>query len=507
MRYLPLVLSGGLLISLLLPGLLGPESRQAPDAVAIDTLVKDARRHWDVPGVAVAIVRNDEVIYLKGFGVRELGSDQTVTPDTLFPLASCTKSFTTTAMALLVDEGKMTWDDPVRKHVPYFRLADPLANAQVTLRDLITHRTGVGGHDLLWYRSPWTQEEIIRRVGLVQPDRPFRTTFLYQSTMFLTAGHAVAAAAKTSWADFVQQRLFDPLGMKSANFTTSAALKAPDHASPHRRDGQGRIGVIPWYPIEVPDPAGSINASARDLAQWLRFQLGDGTFAGKRLVSAANLKETHTPQIVQRLEGPAAALNPDTNLMSYGMGWVIQDYRGHQLVSHGGAIDGFRTHFTLVPREKLGLVLLNNLHRTHMNLALSNSLVDLLLGLPKKDWNAYVSGVVKKDQEEAARRVEERLSKRQHGTRPSRELSAYTGSYEEPAYGTVRVTLESGSLVWRWNSFTCPLHHFHFDTFLAQDEFLGHPDVAFTLGADGQVAGMRVGEVLNVEFRRAIDKR
>jgi hypothetical protein len=184
------------------------------------------------------------------------------------------------------------------------------------------------------------------------------------------------------------------------------------------------------------------------------------------------------------------------------MGWVIQDYRGHLLVSHAGAIDGFRAHLTLVPKARLGIVLLNNLHQTKMNQAVSNTLVDLLLGLPKKDWNAFIAREVRKEEEAARKREEARLAKQHHGTKPSRELAAYVGTYEDPAYGTVQVTLEERALVWHWNSFTARLHHFHYDTFLAQEDFLGNPDVVFTLGADGDVASMKVGGVMDVGFRK-----
>ena len=482
---------------------------QQTDSAAIDRIVKEALRFWQVPGLAVAIIRDDEVVYLKGFGVKEIGKDSPVTPDTLFPLASCTKAFTTTAMAMLVDEGKMSWDDPVRQHVEFFHLSDPSADALVTLRDLISHRTGVGSHELLWYRSPWSQEEIIRRIGKVKLDYPFRTTFHYQTTMFTTAGWAVSKAGKIPWADFVRQRILDPLDMKSTNFTTTAALKSSDHASPHRLVAgvsdpghRAKIEVIPWYQIDKPEPAGSINSCARDLAQWVRFQLSDGSLKGKRLVSAKNLNETHTSQTIIRLEGDVRGMNPDTFQISYGMGWVIQDHRGQLLVSHAGAIDGFRAHITLLPKAKLGIVLLNNLHQTQMNLALSNNLVDLLLGLPKKDWNAYIGEQVRKQEAAALTRYQEREASRKLGTKPSRDLVAYAGAYEDRAYGTATVSLENGSLVWKWSTFVSRLEHFQDDTFTIQNPLLGNPRVAFILEADGEVTAMKVMDVMNVEFKR-----
>jgi CubicO group peptidase (beta-lactamase class C family) len=501
---------------------------QPIDSAAIDRTVQEAMRYWQVPGVAVAIVRDDAVIYLKGFGVKEIGKKNPVTPDTLFPLASCTKAFTTTAMAILVDEGKMGWDDPVRKHVEFFHLSDPSADALVTLRDLVSHRTGVGSHELLWYRSPWSQEEIIRRIGKVKLDYPFRSTFHYQTTMFTTAGWAVSKASKSTWPDFVQKQILNPLEMNHTNFTTTVTLKSPDHASPHtwrarepasdsrRPDALaggltslnpgGKLQVIPWYEIDKPEPAGSVNSCARDLAQWVRFQLGDGSFKGKRLVSAKNLGETHTPQTIIRLEGNVRDMNPDTLQISYGMGWVIQDYRGQLLVSHAGAIDGFRAHLILVPKAKLGIVLLNNLDHTQMNLALSNTLIDQLLGLPKKDWNAYVGEQVRKQEAAAQARYRERQASRKSGTKPSRELSAYAGTYEEPAYGTATISLENGSLVWKWSTFADELEHFQDDTFTIQNLLLGNPRVTFTVGPDGDVATIKVLDVLNVEFKKIKSK-
>jgi CubicO group peptidase (beta-lactamase class C family) len=474
---------------------------EGPDSAAVDALVNKTLAAWHVPGVAVAIVRDGEVIYLRGHGVRDLATKAPVTPDTLFPIASCTKAFTTTALAILVDEGKLGWDDPVRKHVPYFHLADPKADREVTLRDLVCHRTGLRGHDLLWYRSPWSQEEIIRRAGWLPLDKPFRSAFQYQSTMFTAAGRAVAAASGTTWADFVQKRLLDPLEMTGAVLTTPAMQKVPDHASPHRLGRRGEPEGMPLYVIETPDPAGSLHASARDLARWLRFQLGDGTVGGRRLVSARSLAETHSAQIELPLDRMDRRMFPDTRKMSYGMGWVLQDHRGLNLVSHAGAIDGFRAHLTMVPEHRLGIVLLNNLHLTRMNIALSNGLLDLVLGLPKKDWSAIVMAAVRAEQAERAEAERERLAKRHRNTRPSLEPTAYAGTFEHPAYGTVRVSLGPGGLVWQWNDFRAVLEHFHYDTFTLPIEVMGEPEVVFALD-DGAVTGMRVGGKVDVEFRR-----
>lgn len=471
------------------------------DARALEALVKRTRAFWHVPGVAVAIVRGDEVTFICD-GVRSLADRQPITPDTLFPIASCTKSFTTAAMALLVDEGKLNWDDPPQKYVSYFHLSDPLADREVTLRDLVTHRTGLRGHNMLWHRSPWTPEEIIRRVGRLPLDKPFRAEFQYQSTMFTVAGFAVACAADMPWRDFVRKRFLEPLGMKATHFTTTAISSTADKASPHGLAGDGKPQSVELYPMETPDPAGSMQSNVRDLSQWLRFHLHRGSVNGKSLVSARQLRVTHTPQMALRIDAIDRIQFPETHQMSYGMGWVVMDHFGHLLLQHAGAIDGFRCHFTLVPQKNLGIVLLCNLHETRMNIALSNSLLELLLKLPHRNWNTIVAEAERTDERMSAEREREHEKRRHHGTHTSRELAAYTDTYEHPAYGSVRVSLANGSLHWKWNRFDADLTHYHYDTFRLPFAVMGRPRVVFTLDAKGTVARMRVLGNMDVEFVR-----
>jgi CubicO group peptidase (beta-lactamase class C family) len=464
------------------------------DEQAVDALVQEALKSWRVPGLAVAVVRDGRAVYLKGFGVRELGTEQPVTPDTLFAIGSTTKAFTTTAMAMLVDDGKMAWDDSVRKHLAYFQLQDPLADRGVTLRDLAAHRTGLGRHDLLWYGAPCGREELIRRLAHLKPDHPFRSAYEYQNITYLAAGQAVGAAARSTWEDVVQQRILTPLGMKGANFTTAAAQKAPDHASPHHAR-KGKLAVVPWYNADNIAPAGAINAGVGDLGKWVSFQLGDGTWGGKRLLSAKNLAETHSPQTVMPVPEAKRLLFPDTTQMSYALGWVVQDYRGHGLVWHDGSIDGFQSQITLVPAARLGVVILANRDGSEtLRFALTNSILDLALGLPKKPWLsafAFIEGIDSLAGPLVLQKAD--IRKRHKGTKPSRELAGYTGVYEEPAYGRAEVVLDEGVLVLKWNRFKPRLEHFHFDTFTTQgEEVLDGVAVVFTLGADGEVEQMKV---------------
>jgi CubicO group peptidase (beta-lactamase class C family) len=472
------------------------------DAKAIDAIVREALKAWHVPGVAVAIVKDGEVIYLQGHGVKKLGKNDPVTPDTIFPIASCTKAFTTAAMALLVDDGKMNWDDPVRKHVPSFHLSDPVADADVRLRDLLCHRTGVGSHDYLWYRAPWDQDEMIQRIGLVKPDKPFRTALQYQSVMFMVAGRAIETASGATWSEFVKKRILAPLEMKNTCFTTTEVQKAKDIASPHRRMGNGEVGVVSRYPEETPGSASSIQSSARDMAQWVKFQLSDGIWNGKRLISQKNLQEMHTPQIAVRMEGSIKDTNPHTNLMSYGLAWLVQDYHGHKVISHAGAIDGFRAQIFLVPESHLGIVLLNNLQDTRMNLALGNCLIDHLLDLPKRDWNDRLHGITKQEEAKAKELREERAKQAQPDAKPSKELASFAGEYKDPAYGSSRVYLEDGKLVWRWSAFSCPLDHFAKNTFVSKHEYLGIFYLTFQLSDKSEVVNLQIGEPLKVVFNK-----
>src|SRR5262245_19507010 len=301
-----------ILVLILLAALRSEARAQGPVAKEVDALARQALKVWRVPGLALAIVKDDRIVYLQGYGVREAGKKDPVTSDTVFPLASCTKSFTALALGMLVHDGKLIWDHPVRKHLPYFHLSDPLADRDVTLRDLLTHRTGVGSHDLLWYKSPWTLEERIRRTARLDLKYSFRSTFEYQTVFFGAAGEAAAKAAGVSWRDLMQQRIFDPLDMKNTRAIEPGPKDSLILSTPHRLGADGRPVLMERYPLTAADPAGTIHTSAADLAKYLRFQLGDGTWQGKRLISAESLAEPRMPQIVLRVGEAGRRLNPDT---------------------------------------------------------------------------------------------------------------------------------------------------------------------------------------------------
>lgn len=467
---------------------------------SLDNFINSAMRQWKVPGLAIGIVRGTSVVYLKGFGVRDIRSGEPVTPDTLFDIGSCTKAFTAASVAILVDRGKMHWDDRVNEYVPFFHLRDPMADEYATVRDLLTHRTGMGGTDLLWYGSPFSLEQIIRRVRYIEPTEGFRVGFQYQNVMYATAGYAVGAATGGTWETFVRQNIFEPLGMNGADFSAVDAQKAANHATPHLEQPNGTVETIPWRNLDNIAPAGSINAGVRDMTKWIAMQLNDGVADGKRLISEKSMKEMHTPQIVVPQGGEFQLFFPESMQLSYGMGWFIEDYRGHQIILHPGDIDGFASVIVLIPEVHTGFVIFANLDHTPVREGLAYHLIDQFLGLQAEDWIAHFDGVAKGFAEAEEKQTQEEEKKQRADTHPSRELAAYAGTYRNRAYGDVVVSLEGDHLALQFYTFKSALTHLQYDTFAADLAGLGGKTRAtFYLNEDGDVTKLTAE---GLEFER-----
>ncbi len=462
-----------------------------PEPADARKLVEEALKAWDIPGAAVVVVRGDDTLLLEGFGLRALGKPAKVTPDTLFPLASCTKAFTTTLLAMLADDGVIGWDDPVRKHFAGFKLSDPNADALLTVRDLLCHRCGIAGHDLLWYHAPWDIDEVLKRAQSLPLGYPFRGGYHYSSIPFLAAGRLIEKRTGEKWEKLVRTRICEPLGMTSAVFTTKDIPKDADRAVGHHIGKGGKVEAMPAWELREPNPSGSLHLSAKDVAAWLKFHLGGGIAPdGNRLVSLKNLNETKTPHNVIRREGIVKTLNPDTVQISYALAWLVYDHRGKKVISHGGMFDGFRVQLTMLPDEKLGIAVLCNLHDTRMNAALTNSLIDLYCDLPATDWNAYFRKVVDNEVAEKKATIEARNNVRDPSKKPTLALAGYAGEFTHPAYGTATVTASDGKLVLTWSGFECRLEHFEGDTFRVTNGFFEDELVPVTV-ANGKATGLR----------------
>jgi CubicO group peptidase (beta-lactamase class C family) len=459
----------------------------------LDEAIGKMMKAHQVPGVAVAVVKDDKVVLARGYGVRELGKTAPVDADTLFAIGSCTKAFTATSVALLVDDGKLKWDDKVIDHLPDFRMYDPYVARELTVRDLLAHRCGLVRHDLMWINSPFTRAEMLKRFRHIKPDFSFRGKFSYQNGMYLVAGELAGTVAQTGWDRLVTDRLFKPLGMTGSNTTIRDLSKAPNVATPHDKV-DGKWAPVPWLSIDNCAPAGSINSNVTDMARWVRFQLGDGTFEKTRLLTSGSLRQMQSAQTVMPLEGLWGKLHPESHLMSYGLGWMLNDYRGKKMVSHGGNTDGMSAEVGLLPELKLGVVVLSNRDATFLPSAVMYHVFDRYLSAPPKDWSAAMLKVeefvqdIPKQQEKADE--EQRVKE----TKPSLTPDQYAGEYTDELHGPFVVTAKDGKLSAAFHGWTFDLEHWHYDTFRASDRakrleprFL----VRFALGADGKPAGLK----------------
>ena len=475
--------------------LLRAESRAEKARAALaefDAVAAAAVKSWNVPGLGVAVVAGDELIYARGFGFRDVEQKLPMGADTLFAIGSTTKAMTATLLSTLVDQGQLDWDQPLRRYLPSFRLADELATLRVTPRDLLTHRIGLPRHDLVWYNNHHSsREELVARLAHLEATADLREQFQYNNLAFLTAGYLAEKLTGQSWEAALRERLLDPLGMKRTGFSVTAMEQDGDHALPYQENDKDQLERIPYRNIDVMGPAGSVNSSVNEMSHWLRLNLGGGRYDGRQLIAASTLADLHTPHMV--LAAPPA---PETRLsqQAYGMGWMVEVYRGHKLVEHGGGIDGFTTSVAFFPDDDIGIVAFTNRASGLPNL-ISREIADRLLGLEKIDWIAegLTRGKAAQLQgREAGKKVE---VLRIAGTRPSHPLANYVGTYAHPGYGELDIRLQGeNQLVAIYNDIETPLEHWHYDVWNGgknpQDATFEKMKYLFRANFDGDIAAV-----------------
>jgi CubicO group peptidase (beta-lactamase class C family) len=358
----------------------------------LDALIETLMQHWNVPGLALALVEHDVTLLAKGYGVRDIHQSTLVDANTLFAIASCTKAFTATALALLHDEGKLQWFEPLRTHLPTFQFHDPYTTQQATLFDVLTHRTGAPFATDIWYGTSLSRAEVLEemrnRVGV-----PLRSQFDYNNIMYLAAGQVIPAITGTSFDDFLRTRIFHPLGMGHTNTSTHQLTETPNVASPHARV-EGRLDVAPWRNVDNVAPAAAINSTASDMARWLQFQVQRGRYGDTQVVSATQVEMMLTPQTLVNPRGWWASFFPDTPFLSYGLGWFVYDHQGYAVAAHPGVIDGMRAVSAVVPKEGFGAVILTNRGwengSSEANMlpeVLLNTILDDYLSVARRDWH------------------------------------------------------------------------------------------------------------------------
>lgn len=359
---------------------------------AIEKAVEEGRRQRGIPGLSLVIVKDDRVIYVKGLGYRDFERKVPVTPDTLFAIGSSTKAFTSMLVAMGADEGKISLDDSPKKFLPYFRLQDPDADAKITVRDLLSHSSGLNRTDLAWVTGVLNREEVIRVAAQAKPTAKLREKWQYQNVMYSAAGECVAKAEGSTWEKLIRERIFKPLRMRGSNLSVADTLSSPDYSKGYVYDEDTKeTRQLPMRDFPQVAAAGAINSNARDMAQWLRLMLGGGAFEGKRLVSEASFAELLKPQI--KVAGN----------VHYGLGWMLREWRGHKVAEHGGNIDGFNAQVALMPDQRLGFVMLTNVSASTLPSAAMEAVWSNLVGSPEapKPETAASDGVAVRVEDEA----------------------------------------------------------------------------------------------------------
>ncbi|HXY24842.1 MAG TPA: serine hydrolase [Candidatus Acidoferrum sp.] len=471
-------------------------AQNAPPA-DLDAYVANVLKTFEVPGLSVAIVKDRKVVLAKGYGVRKLGDATAVDENTLFAIGSNTKAFTTAALATLVDEGKLAWDDPVYERLPGFQMYDPYVSHEMTIRDLLTHRSGMGlgeGDLLFWPHTTFTREEIIYKLRFMKPASSFRSRFAYDNLLYMTAGQIIPAVTGKSWEAYVREKILGPLEMNTTNLSNADFKPGNDYAWPHSKV-DGKLQVVGFENLDNAAPAGSINSSAAEMAKWVQLQLNHGKFSGRegRLFSEAQSREMWSAQTILPAgdrKGPLAALS--SKFAAYGLGWGLRDYRGRKLVGHTGGVSGFVSRVMLVPEENLGVVILTNAESGSAFDSILFHILDSYFGLAPTDWIAAYRAEDEQTEKEAAEIIKKQETGRAADSKPSLPLEKYAGVYTDPWYGPVTIRMENSKLVFtldRTPEAAADLQHWQYDTFKAhwrnrtiEDAFL-----TFALKADGAI--------------------
>ncbi|MBV7539115.1 serine hydrolase [Duganella sp. sic0402] len=486
------------------PVMAAPAAASVP-AFNLDADVNRALKTFDVPGMAIAIVKDGKVVAAKGYGVRKLGEPAPVDGKTLFEVASNSKAFTAAGLAMLVDEGKVAWDDPVTRHLPGFQMYDSYVTGQMTVRDLLTHRSGLGlgAGDLLWWPSTqFSTDEIIEKLRYIKPATSFRASYAYDNLLYIVAGKIIAEKAGKPWGEAIRERILTPLGMTGTTTSVAEMLASSDYSAPHSKIND-KIAVV--KPMPVPNAVGAvgINTSAEDIARWMTVLLNNGKLEnGQQLFSAKQAAEMWTQQTPMRIREPKPALAATKpNFYAYGLGFQLRDYKGRKIAMHGGALQGFYSTVLMVPEEKLGIAILTNAENSPAMASLYYRILDQYLKVAPTDWiKLYAEQEAAMHKEELERQGKEHTA-RAAESQPSLPLAAYDGEYEDAWYGKASIREEGGKRILRFArtpDLSGELEHFQHDTFIVrwkERNFNADAYVTFALNPDGSIERMKMAPI------------
>lgn len=465
------------------------------DVKTIDRYIEKARKDWDVPGLSVAIVKDGEVILSKGYGVRKLGEKVKVDHNTQFAIASNTKAFVSSALGKLVDEGKLSWSDKVRSHLPYFALYDEYVSAETTVKDLLCHRVGLGTYsgDVIWYKSDKTAEEVIKRIKYVPAAFDFRDGYGYTNLMFITAGEVIRSVTGKPWDTYVKETFLDPLGM--TNTVTSVRDLNDNAATPHKPTLENGTVPIEWTNWDNMSAAGAIVSSSDDMAKWMMMNLARGKWKGNQMLKKNVQNYLWTPHNPFYLPQQARERLSGRNFAGYGLGWSIMDYHGNLVVSHGGGYDGMYSRVMMIPELELGIVVLTN-SMEGISTPLTYYIANQYLKKDMRDWSAEWLKRAR-----SSNRHKEDVAKRKEmmklNTSPSKSRKEMAGIYHDPMYGDITVSEQQGKLRIAFEDapkLSATLKHWHYDTYeIVWDEehaWFDFGTVSFRMDNNREIQGL-----------------
>ena len=472
----------------------------------LDSIFSKSLAAWNIPGMSVGIVKNDSVVLLKGYGVTDVSKPRKVDENTVFSIASNTKTFTSTAISMLVAEGKLNWDDKVGEYLPYFQLYDPYVTHAMTIRDLLSHRSGLEtfSGDLIWYGSSYTRKEIVQRAKYLKPVYDFRTQFGYSNIMYIAAGEVFPSAIDTTWDDFVKTRILMPLNMTRTYLSVEDLKEIENVAMPHNEinEKNKNIGYLNWDNMGA---ACSIKSSAADMCNWLKLQLNNGVYNQKVIVKEEQLLETRIPHINVRVGKGSQAIWPSKHFEAYGLGVQMIDYKGYQIFMHGGGADGMISRTAFVPELNFGFVILTN-NSNSLPYALMFTILDEYIGVEnKQDWADMFLEFKTSQTERDNRLAYSDQQKKVRNTTTTLPLEKYTGTYSCSIYGDVFVEINNGQLVVQFSNtpiFKGNLTHWHYNTFeieMKKVPSLEKGKCSFLIDELGEVEEMRI-DIPNPDF-------
>jgi len=431
----------------------------------IDTFITRILKEWHAAGCAVAVVDKNKVILAKGFGYKDYAQKSPVTENTLFAIGSCSKAFTSSLLGMLVKEGRLDLDKPVRDYLPELKFYNEYLTDHVTARDMMCHRTGLPRHDYSWYGSKTTRDSLIYRIRFLEPNAELRQRWQYNNFMFLVQGVLAEKLYGRKWEALVKEKIFDPLGMNSSDFSVNDLQKNSDFSYGYR-EHKDSVLKMDYMNIDPIGPAGSINSSARDMSKWLMTWINGGKYEGKEIIPASYVAQAISSQMAI---GPAVPTKevPDVSFSNYGLGWSLVSYRAHYRVEHGGNIDGFSASTCFFPMDSIGIVVLTNQNGSAVPGIIRNAIIDRMLSLPYRDWNKLQKDAVEKNKEAAKLRQNTDSINRKLNTKPSHALVDYSGLYDNPGYGKMQIVLRNDTLFLEYNNTDGKafLQHYHYDIF------------------------------------------